>query len=80
MDLKPSLRKVVITGGMSLIPGIDRRIGNETGLDIVKHDFGAELAWAGASLATTLKLEGQSVVTIQQFNSTGRVPDWSLRS
>lgn len=78
IDLKSSLRRIVLTGGLSLIPGIGRRIATETGLDIVKHEFGAELAWAGASLATSLRMNGPNV-TIQQFNSTGKVPDWSTR-
>lgn len=76
MDTKAALKRLVITGACSLIPGLSERIQRETGLDVVKHNLGENAAWTGASLAQSLKLEGKPL-TIQQFNTTSRVQDWS---
>lgn len=78
VDLQEPLKRICITGGLCQIPGLQHRIRAETGLDVLSNPFASELAWVGASLASSMKLDGQTV-TIQQFNSTSKVPDWTHR-
>lgn len=78
IDTRANLKHLIVTGGLCQMPGLEARLGRETGLTILKNVHGQQLAWTGASLASSLGITGQ-VVTIQQFNSTSRVPDWSTQ-
>lgn len=75
VDLKVPLSNVVVTGESSQIPGLQERIERSASVKILKNEFAENIAWTGASLASSLGLEGQKV-SLAQFTATGRVPDW----
>lgn len=79
IDLREPLNQICVTGGLCQIPGIQQRIRTETGLKVLQNQYATDLAWTGASLAAALKLDGQTV-TVQHFNSTSKVPDWSRQT
>lgn len=78
LDLHGALDHLCITGGLCQIPGLQKRIQAETGLKILDNPFASDLAWTGASLATSMKVEGQTL-NIHTFTGSSKMPDWSQR-
>lgn len=76
LDLRKLAGSLIIAGEFCHIPGLQRRLQHETGRRILRNEFGPDLAWVGGSLAESLKVGGTKV-TLSQFNSLRRVPDWS---
>ncbi|QSL65300.1 hypothetical protein MERGE_002609 [Pneumocystis wakefieldiae] len=71
---------LVISGGFSLIPGLQNRINNEIKASgkVIRNEFGVNAAWVGASLLGDLKIEGLYEITRENFIEKMRVPDWSI--
>ncbi|EMR10666.1 hypothetical protein PNEG_01366 [Pneumocystis murina B123] len=71
---------LVISGGFSLIPGLQNRINNEIKASgkVIRNEFGVNAAWVGASLLGDLKIEGLYEITRENFIKKMRVPDWSI--
>ncbi|CCG81715.1 protein of unknown function [Taphrina deformans PYCC 5710] len=76
IDIRADLKAVAVTGSLCDIPGLQARIQRDTGTRLLENVHGPDLAWTGASLAASLAFGGPSI-TMQQFNSTSRVPDWT---
>ncbi|KTW25674.1 hypothetical protein T552_03535 [Pneumocystis carinii B80] len=71
---------LVISGGFSLIPGLQNRINNEIKASgkVIRNEFGVNAAWVGASLLGDLKIEGLYEITRENFIKKMMVPDWSI--
>ena len=76
IDLQSELTTLTITGELCSISGLQERIMSETGLKVWHNRFGADLPWVGASIASTVGMDGPKL-TMTQFNATSSVPDWS---
>jgi hypothetical protein len=76
IDVRGQLKTIILTGSASQIQGLDLRLAKETGMQVADNIYGADLQWAGASLATSLRYEGQALL-MTAFNADRRVPDWS---
>ncbi|KAG5513274.1 hypothetical protein PMAC_001645 [Pneumocystis sp. 'macacae'] len=70
---------LVISGGLSMIPGLQNRINNEikTSGRVIRNEFGVNAAWVGASLLGNLKIEGVYEITREDFMKGKQIPDWS---
>jgi len=91
-DLRTSLiENVLLIGGTSMLPGFSLRVSQElkeyliengfinlaNKVKIIRSKFPANTAsWIGGSILGSLKYEGQEI-TIEQWNETHKVPDWS---
>ncbi|ORX52226.1 actin-like ATPase domain-containing protein [Piromyces finnis] len=91
-DIRKSLlQNILLIGGTSMLPGFCYRVSQELKerlkedhlenlvkeVTIIRSKFPANTAtWIGGSILGSLKYEGQEV-TLQQWNETHKVPDWS---
>ncbi|KAG4305660.1 hypothetical protein PORY_001216 [Pneumocystis oryctolagi] len=71
---------LVISGGISMIPGLQNRINSEikTLGKVIRNEFGINSAWVGASLLGSLKIEGLYEITRENFMKRAEVPDWCI--
>ncbi|KAG5440121.1 hypothetical protein PCANB_001689 [Pneumocystis canis] len=71
---------LVISGGFSMIPGLQNRINNEIKVSgkIIRNEFGVNAAWVGASLLGNLKIDGLYEITRKDFIKGMEIPDWSI--
>lgn len=91
-DLRKSLiENILLIGGTSMLPGFSLRVSQELKeelnecnysflakkVKIIRSKFPANTAtWIGGSILGSLKYEGQEI-TIDEWNETHKVPDWS---
>ncbi|ORY78234.1 actin-domain-containing protein [Protomyces lactucae-debilis] len=76
IDVRAQLTTLVLTGSASQIRGLPQRLAKETQYNVADSVYGNEVAWAGASLAASIQVEGPALL-MTAFNADRRVPDWS---